>query len=106
MVYYKCKKKEVKNMMTTNQIIEQIRELNEYEQLLEEVKAAAEAIKDTLKAECEERDTEELVAGGYVIRWTSILSNRFDTVNFKKSYGEIYKAYTKQVYSKRFSVSC
>lgn len=92
--------------MTNAQIINQIRELNEYEALLEDVKVHVEAIKDTLKAECEERETEELIAGGYVVRWTSVLSNRFDTVNFKKSYGEIYKAYTKQVYSKRFSVSC
>ena len=92
--------------MTNAQIINQIRELNEYEALLEEVKAAADAIKDSIKAEMEARDTEELTVGMYTVRWTSVLSNRFDTVNVKKSYGEIYTAYTKQVYSKRFSVSC
>lgn len=97
--------KEIQNM-TNTQILAQIRELNEYEALLEEVKAAADAIKDSIKAEMEARDTEELTVGMYTVRWTSVLSNRFDTVNFKKSYGEIYKAYTKQVYSKRFTVSC
>ena len=93
-------------MMTTNQIIEQINRLNEWEALLEDVKAQTEAIKDSLKMECEERGTEELVAGGYVIRFTSVLSNRFDTVNFKRDYAEVYKAYTKQTYSRRFSISC
>jgi len=98
--------REVKNMMTTNQIIEQINRLNEWEALLEDVKAQAEAIRDTLKAECEERDTEELVAGGYVIRWTSVLSNRFDSTSFKREYKEVYNHYVKQVYSRRFSISC
>ena len=92
--------------MTNAQIISQIRELNEYEALLEEVKAHTEAIKDSIKAEMETMGTEELVVGGYIVRWTSVLSNRFDTTSFKKSYGEIYKAYTKQVSSKRFSISC
>ena len=93
-------------MMTTNQIIEQINRLNEWEALLEDVKAQTEAIRDTLKAECEERDTEELVAGGYVIRWTSVLSNRFDSTSFKREYKEVYNHYVKQVYSRRFSISC
>ena len=92
--------------MTQTQMLAQIKELNEYEALLEEVEAHTEAIKDSLKAEMEMLDTEELVVGQYIIRWTSVLSNRFDTTNFKKSYGEIYKAFTKTVSSKRFSISC
>ena len=92
--------------MTNAQMIQQIKELNEYEALLEEVKAAAEAIKDSIKAEMEMMGTEELVVGMYTVRYTSVLSNRFDTTSFKKSYGEIYKAYTKQISSKRFSISC
>lgn len=91
--------------MTQTQMLAQIKELNEYEALLEEVKAAAEAIKDSIKAEMDSLGTEELVVGTYVVRYTSVLSNRFDTTSFKKTYGEIYKQYTKQVYSKRFSIS-
>lgn len=93
-------------MMTTTQIIEQINRLNEWEALLEDVKAQTEAIRDSLKMECEERGTEELIAGGYVIRWTSVLSNRFDTTSFKKEYKEVYNHYVKQVCSRRFSISC
>lgn len=92
--------------MTNAQLIKQIQELNEYEELLEEAKAAADAIKDSIKAEMEMLGTEELTVGTYIIRYTSVLSNRFDTTSFKKSYGEIYKKYTKQVSSKRFSISC
>ena len=49
---------------------------------------------------------EELIAGSYIVRWTSVLSNRFDTTNFKKMYGELYKAFTKQSASRRFTISC
>ena len=52
-----------------------------------------------------DRDTEELIAGQYIVRWTSVLSNRFDTTSFKKVYGDLYKAFTKQTASKRFSIS-
>lgn len=91
--------------MTQNQILAQIKELNEYEALLEEVKAAAEAIKDSLKAEMDARDTEELEVGTYIIRYTNVLSQRFNTTQFKKDYKEVYLRYTKQVSSKRFSIS-
>lgn len=71
----------------------------------EEAKAEAEAIKDSIKAEMLEMDTEEMQAGQYIVRWTSILSNRFDTTAFKKAHSELYKAYTKQTASRRFTIS-
>lgn len=87
-------------------MIERIEALNEWEALMEEAKAEADAIRDSLKAEMMERETEELIAGSYIIRWTSVLSNRFDTTGFKKMYGDLYKAFTKQSASRRFSISC
>ena len=73
--------------------------------VIEEAKAEAEAIRDSIKAEMMERDTEEMTAGKYIVRWTSVLSNRFDTTAFKKAHGELYKEYTKQSASRRFSIS-
>ena len=64
-----------------------------------------EAIRDSIKAEMMERDTDELEAGAYIVRWTSILSNRFDTTAFKKAHGELYQAFTKQSASRRFTIS-
>ena len=80
--------------------------LNEYEAMIEELKTEAEAVRDSIKAEMMERETEELIAGSYIIRWTSVLSNRFDSTAFKKVYGDLYKAFTKQSASRRFSISC
>ena len=92
--------------MTKAEMIAKIEALNEWETLMEEAKAEADAIRDSLKAEMMERETEELIAGSYIIRWTSVLSNRFDSTGFKKAYGDLYKAFTKQTASRRFSISC
>ena len=92
--------------MSKNELISKIEALNEWEALMEEAKAEAEAIRDSIKAEMLDRDTEELTAGQYIIHWTPVLSNRFDSTAFKKMYGELYKAFTKQTASRRFSISC
>ena len=91
--------------MSRNELVAKIEALNEWENIIEEAKAEAEAIRDSIKAEMLERDVEELEAGAYIIRWTSVLSNRFDTTGFKKAYNELYKAFTKQTASRRFSIS-
>lgn len=79
--------------------------LKEWEELLEEAKAQVESLKDEIKAEMLSRNTEEMTAGRYICRWTSVLSNRFDTTTFKKEHAEMYKQYTKQTSSRRFSIA-
>lgn len=91
--------------MSSTEISQKIEALQEWEKLAEEAKAEADAIRDSIKAEMLARDVEELEAGAYIIRWTSVLSNRFDTTAFKKAYGELYKAFTKQSSSRRFTIS-
>lgn len=91
--------------MSKNELVARIEALNEWEAVIEEAKAEAEAIRDSIKAEMMERDTEELAAGKYIVRWTSVLSNRFDTTAFKKVYGDLYKSFTKQSQSRRFTIS-
>ena len=90
--------------MSRNELITKIEMLQEWETIMEEAKAEAETIRDSIKHEMMERDTEELEVGTYIIRWTSVLSNRFDTTTFKKEYNELYKQFTKQIASKRFSI--
>ena len=33
-----------------------------------------------------------------------VLTNRFDSTAFKREYGELYKRFTKQISSRRFSI--
>ena len=91
--------------MSTIEITSKIEALKELEALIEEAKAEAETLRDEIKAEMLNRNTEELTAGQYIVRWTSVLSNRFDTTGFKKLYGDLYKQYTKQIASRRFTIS-
>ena len=91
--------------MSVNELEKRIEKMQEWEALAEEARAEAEALRDEIKAEMQERDTEELAAGRYIVRWTSVLSNRFDTSAFKKQYNDLYQSFTKQVSSKRFSVA-
>lgn len=91
--------------MTIEQINTTIAQLREWEDLAAQAAAAVEEIKDTLKAELTARNTETLDTGTAIIRWTTTISNRFDTAGFKTAYGELYKAWTKPSPSRRFTVS-
>ena len=91
--------------MSTIEITSKIEALKDLEALIEEAKAEAETLRDEIKNEMLTRDTEELTAGQYIVRWTPVLSNRFDTTAFKKVMPEVYKAYTKQISSRRFTIS-
>lgn len=91
--------------MSTNDLVMKVEKLKELEELLEEVKTEAESVWDEIKQEMLTQDTEELEAGQYIIRWTSVLTNRFDTTAFKKVLPDVYKAYTKQITSRRFSIA-
>ena len=92
--------------MSKTELIAKIEALNAWEALMDDAKAEAEAIRDSIKQDLMERTVEELTAGQYIIRWTSVLTNRFDTTSFKKVMPEVYKAFTKQSSSHRFSISC
>ena len=91
--------------MSKIELLAKIELLNKYEAMMEEVKNQADAIRNEIKAEMDARDLEEMIAGQYIVRYTSVLSNRFDSTAFKRVMPEIYKAYTKQVSSRRFSIS-
>ena len=91
--------------MSTIEITSKIEALKDLESLIEEAKAEAEALRDEIKSEMLSRDTEELEAGQYIVRWTSVLTQRFDTTAFKKVMPEVYKEYIKQVSSRCFSIA-
>lgn len=95
-------------MMTfeeTMKLAKKIEELEELEALIEEAKAEAEKLKDEIKEEMLKQNTEELIVGKHIVRWTTVLSNRFDSTAFKKVMPDVYKCYVKQSVSRRFSIS-
>lgn len=91
--------------MTKKALIEKIEMLNEAEAQLDEISKVVESLKDEIKAEMLRKKLEEYEVGKYIIRWTSVLSNQFDTKAFKQSHTKLYKEFTKQVASRRFKIS-
>ena len=91
--------------MSINEITSKIESLKELEALIEEAKAEAEELRDSIKQEMLSRNTDELEAGQYIVRFTPVLSQRFDTTAFKKALPDLYKTYIKQVSSRRFSIA-
>ena len=91
--------------MSTIEIESKIIALRELESLIEEAKAEAETLRDTIKQEMLTREVDTLEAGQYIVRYTPVLSQRLDTTALKRALPEICKAYTKQVSSRRFTIS-
>ena len=91
--------------MSKMELLAKIELLNKYEAMMEELKTEAARVRDSIKAEMEAREVEELIAGHFIVRYTSVLSTRFDSTSFKKVLPDLYKAYTKQVSSRRFTIS-
>lgn len=91
--------------MSVIEITSLVESLKEWERILEDAKVEVENIKDAIKKEMDARGVEELEAGTHIVRWTSVISNRFDSTAFKKVMPDVYKAYTKTVTSRRFTVS-
>ena len=91
--------------MSKNELIAKIEALSEWENIIAEAQAEAEALRDSIKEEMLNNDTEEMEVGTYIIRYTNIVSNRFDSTTFKRLYADLYKDFTKPVSSRRFTVS-
>ena len=91
--------------MSTVEITSKIEELKELEELIKEAEAEIEALKEQIKEEMTKQGKEEMEVGKYIVRWTRVLTNRFDSTKFKEVLPDVYKAYTKQVASRRFSIS-
>ena len=92
--------------MSQNEMMNLIETMNNYDELAAKVKAKADAIRATIKEQMERQAVEELICGPYIVRYSTVLSNRFDATTFKRLYADLYKDFTKQVSSRRFSVSC
>lgn len=91
--------------MSQNELIHTIEDLKHLEQLIREAEQEAETMRDSIKAEMLAQGVEELTAGSHIVRWTTTLTNRFDTTAFKKKYDELYRAFTKQTTSRRFTIA-
>lgn len=90
--------------MSQNELLAKVEELKSLEEFLAEVESEIETLKDTIKNQMLTEGVEEMIVGQHIVRWTTTLSQRFDSTAFKKALPEVYKAYVKQTTSRRFSI--
>ena len=81
-----------------------IEALKEWEKVMEEAKAEVDSLRDQIKEEMVAQGTEEMEVGNYIVRYTPVLTNRFDTTSFKREHNDLYQQFTKQTASRRFSI--
>ena len=91
--------------MTNEKINATVEEIMEYEALLDEVKGIVDGLKDNLKNEMAERKVESLSTDRYTVRWTEVLTSKFNSKEFKKVYENLCTAFLRQTRSRRFSIS-
>ena len=91
--------------MCTKELTSKIREIKEYQRIVDEATEMLESLKDEVKAEMTARAVNEMDIDVFKVRWTSVVSNRFDSASFKKTHKDLYEQYTKATESKRFSIA-
>lgn len=91
--------------MKNQEIRNAVTELQDLYAKADELKALITEREAMIKAEMDDREVEVLDLGNVIIRFTSILSNRFDTTNFKKLHADLYNSFIKQVISRRFVIA-
>lgn len=91
--------------MSINELTITIEKLKEWQAIQDEATLQVESLKDEIKAYMLTNDLTECVAGTHIVRWTETISNRLDTTSLKRTLPDIYKSFSKQVTSRRFSIS-
>lgn len=91
--------------MRNSDIRNTVEELQNLYAKADELKAQITAREAMIKEEMDNREIETLDLGNVIIRFTSVLSSRFDTKAFKKDFADVYAMFTKQVSSRRFSIA-
>ncbi len=90
--------------MNKEELLKQVRDLKELKVIAEELQAEITAIEDNIKSEMTAQNVTELQIDIFKIRWTPVISNKFDTSAFKKIYSDLYNQFTRKYKTRRFSV--
>lgn len=90
--------------MAINELEKICAELNEWKKLQAEAEDQVKNLEGRLKEEMQKRNTEELVAGRYIVRWTTFIKSAFDSNAFKQIHADLYNLFQKTSTQRRFSV--
>lgn len=89
--------------MTT---LEKVQEYKKLQNIIETIEERMEQIKQSVINEMEEQQIDELKVDIFKVRYITVISNRFNTTEFKKTHEQLYAQYLKESRSKRFTIAC
>lgn len=89
--------------MSITEITALVTELQEYKRLIDEAKAAADALTDRIKAEM--GDTETMVAGPYKLTCKPVTRRTIDSKRLAADHPDIAEAYTNTTTSRTLRVA-
>lgn len=90
--------------MSVQEMLLKVRTIKENEQLMKELEAETDTLKDEIKAQMTASQKDEITVDVFTIRYKSVVSNRFDSTSFKSKYADLYSQYSKATESKRFTI--
>ncbi len=82
-----------------------IKKLQELENQEKAIKEQADKLREEIKRDMEAKGTDELQAGSFIVRWKTIMANRFDSKTFQAEHKKMYEQYVKQSTSRRFTIA-
>lgn len=88
--------------MSERMILNRIKKLKELEEQKKELEKQIADLQQDIKNEM--KDAEQLTAGDYIVKWTKVMSNRFDSKSFSNDHKRLYSQYIKAAESRRFSI--
>lgn len=90
------------NMKKTN-MNEVIREIKEYQEMQEALKVEIDKLKAEAIEYLSENELDEYTCDDGKVTYREVISNRFQSTEFKKKYAELYKEFTRQTSNMRFT---
>ena len=90
--------------MNSQELTKTVRELKELKAMATDLTAEITSLEDIIKAEMTALGKDELTVDVFKVKWTTVISNRFDSAAFKSTHASLYEQYSKPVETKRFSI--
>lgn len=92
-----------KTTTTAKSINQVIKEIKEFQEMQEQLKAEIEALKAEAIEYMNDQGVDEVLTDEGKITYREVISNRFDSTSFKKSYADLYAEFIKKTSNMRFT---
>lgn len=91
--------------MTEKMIENRVKKLQELEAQIKTLEAAADAVREEIKADMSVKGLDELKTRNYTIRWREVISSRIDSKALKAELPAVYGRFCKATTCRRFVVA-